>query len=165
MKSISFLKLRNIFDNIFDTIFFERNRWMIDTIGCTNTRKKKSIKIIDFRNSTNRRTRIVWYCFLMDCNSRGESSNLPNMCCLRDIWDNCTSIRRKWLKISSLSFSIECIESKWGFPRTRNTRYNSKGIFWYRDRDIFEIVCFGTDNLDSFRHINKIKIQSLYSIQ
>ena len=165
MKSISFLKLWNIFDNIFDTIFFERNRWMIDTIGCTNTRKKESIKIINLCNSTHGRTRIVWYCFLMDRNSRGESSNLSNMRCLRDIWYDRTSICRKWLKISSLPLSIERIESKRRLPRTRYTRYDSKGIFWYRDRDIFEIVCFSTDNLDSFRHMNKIKIQSLYSIQ
>ena len=85
MEPISFAKLRHIVDNMLETIFFEWDVSMIDTIWCPDTRIEKSVKIIYFCNGSYCRSWIVRHGLLMDGDRRGESLDLADMGCLRDI--------------------------------------------------------------------------------
>jgi hypothetical protein len=85
MKSITFAKLRHMFDNIFEAIFFEWYIRVIDTIWCTDTCEKQTIKIIYLSDRTYRGSWIVRHGLLMDGDRWGESSDLTHMSRLRDI--------------------------------------------------------------------------------
>lgn len=166
METISFAKLRHMFDNIFETISLEGYVSMIDTIRCSYTRIEESIKIIYLCNSTNCRSWIIRDGLLMDSNSRRESAYLTHMGSLRYIWYDRPSIGREWLKVSSLSFCIECVECKGWFPWSWHPSDHSESVFGDRYRDIFEIMCLSSDDLDSFWHkkYNKNTISLSYPI-
>lgn len=167
MKTISFAKLRHMFDNIFDTIFFEGDICMINTMWNPYIRIEKSVKIIYLRSCSYCRSWVIGYCLLVNGNSWRKSSNLPDMSRLRYIWDNSTSICWEWLQIPSLSFCIERIKGKWWFSRSRYTSNDCECVFRYWNWDILEIMCFCTNNIDWFWHgnFNKNTIFLSYSIE
>ena len=95
MESCSFAILRHCFDNILDSIALERYLGMIGAMRDTDTRKEEPIEVIDLRDRPDRRSWIVRHGLLMDGDSRGESTDLTNTSCLRDIGDDHTSVCRE----------------------------------------------------------------------
>lgn len=126
--------------NSLEGIFFEGNISMIGTVWNPNGCKEKTIKIINFRNRSHRRSWIIGNGFLMYGNGWGKSANFSNSRCFRDIRDNHSSVGRETLEISLLSFRIEGIKCEGRLSRSRNTRNHRQCIFWDFDIDIFEIM-------------------------
>jgi hypothetical protein len=95
MESLTFAKLRHRSDNLSEAIFFEWDGRMIWTIWGTDTRIEEAIEVIYLRDRPYRGSRIVRHGLLVDGDSRGESPYLTDMCRLRDIRYDRTSIGRE----------------------------------------------------------------------
>ncbi len=152
MKLASFDNLRHIIDNILEGLFAQRSISVIWTVRYSHARVQESIKIINFSDRSDCRSRIVRHCFLVNGDRWRKSTNFSHTGRLWNIGNNHPSIRRKWLEVSSLSFSIEGIKGKWWFPWAWNSGNNCQSIF--RNRHIYslKIMGFCVDDFDSIRH-------------
>ena len=101
--------LHHLFDDVLrrtTSHFGVANRTMRHTDACEQQAKI----IVDFRHSRNRRTRVTRSRFLINRNSRGETSNHIDIRLIHHTEEH-ARIRRKRLDIAALAFSINRIKS------------------------------------------------------
>ena len=138
--------LHDLVDNILRSTtcdFFMANR----AVRYANTRKKKTQIIINFSYRCNRRAWIARSRFLVNRNSRREASNHI------DVWlihhtEKHTSVARKRLDITALTFSINRIKSKTRFTGTRKTSNNNKFVARNIYVDVLQVIRARTTNTD-----------------
>ena len=117
--------------------------------GLSYSCKKKTKIIVHFCCCSDSRTGISRNCFLFNCNCRRNSLYEINIRFIHS-FQKLPCIRRKTFDISSLSFSIDCIEDERRLSATTYTSKHNQLISRNLKAEIFQVVLACTFNDYSF---------------
>lgn len=98
--------LSEIGHHIFVRLFFHRSAVM-GTYPLSQTQEEETIKIINLRDRPDGRPGIVCDSFLLDADSRCQSSDFFYFCLLAHAADKHTGVGRERLEVATLSFVAE----------------------------------------------------------
>ena len=105
----------------------------------THACEKKAQVIVDFRNSTNRRSGVFARGFLIDGNRWGKAVDGVEVG-LAHLTQKLARIAGKTLHIATLTFCINGVEGQGAFTRTGEPRNNDKLVARDLHIDVFEIM-------------------------
>ncbi len=144
----------NIFDN-FCMTFFDHRDAIIWAHSRAKTQKQKTIKVINFCNSSYSWARIMSHRLLFDTNRRCQPWYFAYFCFFWHSSYKHPSIGWEAFQVPSLPFIAECGESKRGFAWSTHTCHDGHSIFFKRNIDISEIM--GGDSKEVYRVGHKQK--------